>query len=92
MLMRLNFILLNGVFDSKKVESHSAIIPTYMIPKNITQDEKIVYDEIKNRFLAQFMPVAESEETVLNIKLADNLLKGMFISKAKFSLPKDGKK
>jgi len=80
------------IFDSKKVESHSAIIPTYMIPGNLTNDEKIVYDEIKNRFLAQFMPVAESEETVLTIKLDDELLKGLFISKGKVQLTEGWKK
>lgn len=80
------------IFDSKKVESHSAIIPTYMLPGNLTNDEKIVYDEIKNRFLAQFMPIAESEETILTIKIDDNLLKGIFISKGKVQLTEGWKK
>lgn len=57
------------VFDSKKVESHSAIIPTYMVPKNLNEAERTVYDAIKNRFLAQFMPVAVSEDTVLSLKV-----------------------
>lgn len=79
------------IFDSKKVESHSMIIPTYMISGNLTNDEKIVYDEIKNRFLAQFMPVAESEETILRITF-DDLLKGLFISKGKVQLTEGWKK
>ncbi|MCE5285312.1 MAG: type IA DNA topoisomerase [Pelosinus sp.] len=80
------------VFDSKKVESHSAIIPTYMIPKSLTAEENVVYDAIKNRFLAQFMPVAESEETVLDIQISDRMLKGIFISKGKVQLVEGWKK
>ena len=33
------------VFNNAKVESHSAIMPTYIKPKNLTQDEAIVYEE-----------------------------------------------
>ena len=52
------------VFDSSKVESHSAIIPTYIIPPNsLLKDEKIVYEAIRDRFLANFMPPAEYENT-----------------------------
>ncbi len=49
------------VFNNSKVESHSAIIPTYIIPKSLSADEKIVYEAIKNRFISQFMPPAEFE-------------------------------
>ena len=49
------------VFNNSKVESHSAIIPTYIIPKSLSDDEKIVYEAIKNRFISQFMPPAEFE-------------------------------
>lgn len=52
------------VFDSSKVESHSAIIPTYILPPdNLSSDEKIVYNAIRDRFLANFMPPAEYENT-----------------------------
>lgn len=51
------------VFNNEKVESHSAIMPTYIIPKNITEDEKVIYDAIKNRFLSQFMESAQYENT-----------------------------
>lgn len=80
------------VFDSKKVESHSAIIPTYVLPKTLTEDEKIVYQAIRNRFLAQFMPVAEYEETTLEIKVQDEVLKGIFIAKGKVVLVEGWKK
>ena len=31
------------VFNNEKVESHSAIIPTYVLPKNLPLEEKQVY-------------------------------------------------
>lgn len=80
------------VFDSKKVESHSAIIPTYLLPKSLNEDEKVVYQAIRNRFLAQFMPVSESEETTLEIKVDDEAIKGLFIAKGKVQLVEGWKK
>ena len=80
------------VFDSKKVESHSAIIPTYEIPKSLTEDERIVYNAIRNRFLAQFMPVAEVEETVLEIKVNEAEVPGLFVTKGKVQLVEGWKK
>ena len=38
------------IFDSKKVESHSAIIPTYMQPGKLTESERIVYEAVKIDF------------------------------------------
>lgn len=51
------------VFDSSKVESHSAIIPTYIIPKSLSREEEIVYSAIRDRFLMNFMDPAEYENT-----------------------------
>lgn len=59
------------IFDSKKVESHSAIIPTYMVPKNLSDSERIVYEAVRTRFLAQFMPVAVAEDTVLTLHMLE---------------------
>ena len=44
------------IFDSKKVESHSAIIITgnKVDNKELTEDENKVYNSIRNRFLANF--------------------------------------
>lgn len=66
------------VFDNAKVESHSAIIPTYMVGKGLSQDEKIIYDAVRNRFLMQFMPIAEHDEVtiVTSVNHADFLTKG----------------
>ncbi len=74
------------IFDNNKVESHSAIVPTYMIPKSLSPDEQVVYQAIKDRFIMQFLPVAEYEETKLTIKVKDTPYEGEFISKGKVQL------
>ncbi|EOU2013887.1 type IA DNA topoisomerase [Clostridium perfringens] len=74
------------VFNNSKVESHSAIVPTYMKPNNLNQDEMIVYKAVKNRFLMQFMPIAEFEETKIVSKACNEKIKGIFISKGKVQI------
>jgi len=86
------FINTKRVFDTSKVESHSAIIPTYLIPKSLSKDEEIVYTSIKNRFIMQFMPVAEYEETKITTKINHPEIKGHFISKGKVQLVEGWKK
>ena len=71
------------VFDSSKVDSHSAIIPTYIKPESLSNEERIVYEAIKNRFISQFMPVAEYEETKVVTKISDLDLEGVFVCKGK---------
>lgn len=43
------------IFDNSKIESHSAIIPTVKKPSNLEGNEKIVYEAIRNRFIANFL-------------------------------------
>lgn len=80
------------VFDNKKVEGHSAIIPTYLLPKSLTRDEELVYTAIKNRFIMQFMPIAEHEETKMITKMNSPEIKGDFLSKGKVQLVEGWKK
>lgn len=74
------------IFDSKKVESHSAIIPTYEKPRGLSKDESIVYETIRNRFVAQFMPDAISEETKLELEILDKDIKGILSAKGKVQI------
>ena len=74
------------LFNNSKVESHSAIIPTYVIPKSLTPDEQIVYNAVKNRFIMQFMPVAEHEETRLTIAVSNPAVKGRFQAKGRVQI------
>ncbi|HDR4699674.1 type IA DNA topoisomerase [Bacillus paranthracis] len=82
----ISFVKTKRVFNNAKVESHSAIMPTYVLPKSLTSDEQIVYTAVKNRFIMQFMPVAEHEETRIQIKISDSLIKGVFIAKGRVQI------
>ena len=52
-----------SIFDDSKIESHSALTPTYKIPnpKDLTDKEKTVYTAIFRRFVAVFC----SEECII---------------------------
>ena len=50
-----------SIFDTSKVESHSAITPTTKVPKDLTGKELDVYNIIKNRFISNFL----KEDTIL---------------------------
>ena len=54
-----------------------------MKPTGLSKDEEIVYNAIKSRFIMQFLPVAEYEETKLVSKVNESTIKGIFISKGK---------
>ncbi|WWU66747.1 DNA topoisomerase (plasmid) [Clostridium baratii] len=45
----------NSIFDSSKIESHSAIIPTTKIPTDLAGMDLKVYNTIKNRFISNFL-------------------------------------
>ena len=44
------------VFDTSKVTDHHAIIPTGVIPQNMSDMERRVYDLVARRFIAAFYP------------------------------------
>jgi len=44
------------VFDNSKVTDHHAIIPTGVVPQNVTADERKIYDMVTRRFIAAFYP------------------------------------
>ena len=73
------------IFDDSKIESHSALTPTYKIPdKNtLSEDEYIVYSVIMRRFVAVFCSEdCVAKKTEITIKLgsyAEFILKGMVI-------------
>ena len=73
------------IFDDKKIESHSALTPTYKIPdKNrLTPDELTVYSTILRRFVAVFCAedcVAEKTEIIIKVgDLEEFSLKGTVI-------------
>jgi DNA topoisomerase III len=80
---QIKFVDSKRIFDNSKVESHSAIVPTYIKPAVLSPDEEVVYNAIKNRFIMQFLPVSVYEETKLVSKINESAIKGVFISKGK---------
>ena len=76
-----------NIFDTSKIEDHSALTPTLKLPEKLSKEEEIVYQVIFNRFVANFL--AEEtivSETILTIQVADNefKLKGTEIIKQGF--------
>ncbi len=83
----LEFKFTKRVFDSSKVESHSALTPTTEFPKGLTEKESKVYNTIFNRFIANFLKdETKVSETVIKINCLDKSfeLKGTEIIKEGF--------
>lgn len=53
------------VFDNSKVTDHHAIIPTGVPARNLTENEKKVYDMVTRRFIAAFYPDCEVSTTTV---------------------------
>lgn len=72
-----------GIFDDSKIESHSALTPTYKIPdkSQLTEREMQVYSTVFRRFVAVFCAedcvVFKTEITVAVGDLETFVLKGM---------------
>ena len=76
-----------SIFDDSKIESHSALTPTYKIPKkeSLTEEEFLVYQTVFKRFVAVFCDTdCEIEKTEIKIKVLDEEfnLKGTIINVA----------
>ncbi len=77
-----------SIFDDSKIESHSAITPTYKIPskESLTEREYQVYSSVFRRFIAVFCEVdCIVEKSEIKIALGDYenfTLKGMVMLEA----------
>ncbi len=73
------------IFDDSKIESHSALTPTYKFPQpgQLSEDEKTVYSAVLRRFVAVFCSeecvVQKTEITVSVGECEDYFLKGLMI-------------
>lgn len=62
------------IFDDSKIESHSALTPTYNIPdkSKLTEEEYLVYKTVFRRFIAVFCSEdCKVEKTEITIKVGD---------------------
>lgn len=73
------------IFDDSKIESHSALTPTYKFPQagQLSEEEKTVYSAVLRRFVAVFCSeecvVQKTEITVSVGECEDYFLKGLMI-------------
>ena len=80
------FKVSKSIFDDSKIESHSALTPTYKIPSPtaLTEKEKQVYSTILRRFVAVFCQeecLCEKSEIKIKVgELEEFLLKGTVIT------------
>ncbi len=80
------FKVSKSIFDDSKIESHSALTPTYKIPlpTALTDKEKQVYSTILRRFVAVFCEedcLCEKSEIKIKVgELEEFLLKGTVIT------------
>ena len=79
------------IFDDSKIESHSALTPTYKVPKlnNLSEDEKIVYKTVFKRFVAVFCKeeckILKTEIKIKLGQLEEFTLKGTIILEQGFT-------
>ena len=77
-----------NIFDDSKIESHSALTPTYKVPKksDLSDDEFKVYQTVFRRFVAVFCSEeCVAQKTELHIKVGEYeefILKGTVILEA----------
>lgn len=86
------------IFDDSKIESHSALTPTYKIPKKeqLSEKEYTVYSTVMRRFAAVFCRedcLAEKTEIVIDLEGAEEFtLKGTVITQKGWMKYDDGGK
>lgn len=65
-----------AIFDSSKVESHSALIPTNKLPSSLSKEKEIVYRVIFNRFVSNFLAKETIvSETTMDISVGEEIFK-----------------
>lgn len=63
-------------FNDKKVTAHHAIIPTGVMPKNMDEKEKALYQMIASRYVLQYLPPCEFKSMQFEVTVAGELFKG----------------
>lgn len=59
------------IFDSKKLDSHHALIPLDVLPNDASQAEKNIYSIVLNRFFMSCMDICIYDEKTLLVKNGD---------------------
>ncbi len=67
------------IFNNAKISDHHAIIPTNILPKNLSEPELKIYTMVVQRFIAVFFPPA----LYLNTKRLSTVEKEVFLTEGK---------
>lgn len=59
-------------FNDRKISAHHAIIPTGIVPKDLSEAEKKVYDMIALRYVIQFYPPCIYEQVKYTVEVEEN--------------------
>ncbi len=70
------------IFNNAKISDHHAIIPTTLLPSNLSEPEFKIYQMVTQRFLAVFFPPAEFQNT----KRYSRVRKETFLTEGKILL------
>jgi len=70
------------IFNNAKISDHHAIIPTILLPANLTEPELKVYQMVVQRFLAVFFPPA----VFMNTKRYSRIAEDTFLTEGKILL------
>jgi DNA topoisomerase-3 len=64
-------------WNDKKVTAHHAIIPTALANSaaNLTSAERGVYELVARRYLAQFYPAFEAEDTEIEVRVGEDIFR-----------------
>ena len=68
--------IVSPAWNNKKVTAHHAIIPTSVIPKNLSQMEDRIYRMIALRYILQFYDVCKIEKEQIEVQLGPELFSG----------------
>lgn len=64
------------VFNSKKLDSHHALIPLSELPSNVSEEEKNIYDTVARYFFLSVMPPFIYDDKIIQVRNGDFLYKG----------------
>lgn len=59
-------------FNDRKISAHHAIVPTGVVPKELSEAEKKVYDMIALRYFIQFYPPCTFEQVKYTVEIEGN--------------------
>ena len=74
------------VFDTSKVTDHHAIIPTGVIPQNLSDAERNVFDLVARRFIAVFLPDCKFSTTTVLGEVLGEPMENLGDSKIEFKV------